>query len=196
MAISTNISGSLKVENTVTANINGSLKELGTISTNISGVIKQIHSGEKCLDINLTSLTSSTLARTYTGIQSPTNTTPSASLYVPGIQTLLRVETDLSSLSSDFDTLKNYFEHMSTNGSGYFKDDISDDRITFVSEAHTSSSGNNGGSGSVKQLYATKDGDYLRFYLLKWQFSWSQTSGSSCTTYDITSPLKAKLYYR
>lgn len=195
MSITANVGGALKTLAKVTANVSGALKELNTVHANVSGTLKQIHSGEKCLDINFASLTSSKAAGTYYGTTNPNNLTPSASLFAPGIQTLLRVVTDLDSLSSDFNQLKTYFKNNPNGGSGFFRDTVDGNAIIFASFGGSSSNGSLGGGGSATYLRAEKDGDYLRFYLLKYSFSWSQAS-QSYTVSAITTPLKAKLYYK
>lgn len=188
MAITSNTSGVLKTLNVIHANVSGTLKELEVIHANVSGTLKQIHTNEKCLDINFTSLSPSKEAKTYYGTTSPSDLSPCASLYVPDLTTPLRVITDLSVLPSDFDSIK--------NSSTTKKDAVdSSSKITFVSGALTGGVSGKGGGGSVLILYAEKDGAYLRFYFLPYTFSWSQTS-QSYTVSNITTPLKAKLYYK
>lgn len=203
MAITSNVGGILKKLETVHTNVSGTLKELNTIHANVSGTLKLIHVGEKCLDINISSLTSSKAAGTYYGTTSPSGLTPSASLYVPGIQTLVRVVTDLDSLSSDFDQLKTYYKNNPNGtGSGFTRNSVNNTTTTpyviFASYGGAGSNGTLGGGGSSTYVRAEKDGDYLRFYLLKYSFSWSSTNGGSYsyTVSDITTPLKAKLYYK
>lgn len=187
MAITSNVGGALKQLNPIYANVNGTVKTLNTVHTNVGGTLKQIHSGEKCLNINIASLSSTVPIGTYSGCSYPDYSlhTP-YKIYLPDFQTPLRIETDFSCMDSSLVNMCSEKNNITATG------------ITFIG-FHTQSGGQYGGGGRNLSLEARKDGNYLCIYLYDSTFSWNRSGNTtvvSCSTKDITTPLKAKLYYK
>lgn len=190
MAITSNVGGVLKTLQTIHSSVGGTLKELQTIHSSVGGTLKQIHSSEKCLDINIASLSSTVPIGTYTGFSYPNYSyhTP-YKIYLPDFQTASRVDTDFNSLSSDFNFAKQANVPYYAN-----QNFIAADYIEFVG-MHNEGGSQYGGGGQDIFIRAKKDGLYLCIYLNYSKFTWN-ASGVSCNTNDITTPLKAKIYYK
>lgn len=188
MAITANVGGALKTLNPIHANVNGTIKAFATVHTNVGGTLKLIHSGEKCLDINIASLSSTAPIGTYSGRSVPSDDVQTPyKIYLPDLQEILRVDTDFSAMSSDLIN--------KCNNKNLVRDKQNVEFIGF----HTESGGQYGGGGANVSLYAKKDGSYLCIYLYDSTFSWNNSGGTtkvSYTTKAITTPLKTKLYYK
>lgn len=194
MAITSNVGGVLKQLNPIYANVNGTVKTLNTVHTNVGGTLKQIYSMEKRMTIDISELKSSVAAGYYTGKTSPDESmiTPSYRIYHPDIKTPLRVITDFDNINEEFSMMKNY-----GNGTGpdWVKNYIYNGRISFAQFASSGGSAA-GGGGRNRQLYAEMKDGYLCFYFYVYNFNWSSSGSTNMTVLDLTTPLKAILYYK